>query len=71
MESNVLLFILGQIVTGAAIWGAIRADIRNMMVRMNDIKADLKEAKEATNHAHKRIDDILNGHSHSREGNGR
>ena len=46
---NVLLFILGQVVTGAAIWGAIRADIRNMHVRIDDIK---KVADEA----HQRLD---------------
>lgn len=64
MENNILLFLAGQLFTGAAIWGAIRADIRNMMVRMNDIKG-------SADHAHKRIDDILNGHSHNRENNER
>lgn len=69
--ATVLLFLFGQLMTGAAIWGAIRSDIRNMIIRMNDFKADLTKADEATSHAHKRIDDILTGHSHSREGNGR
>lgn len=64
MENSILLFLLGQLVTGAAIWGAIRADIRNMMVRMGDIKV-------AVDHAHRRIDDIMKEHLHHREGNGR
>ena len=67
---TIVLFLFGQLVTGAAIWGAIRSDIRNMMIRMGDFKDDIKEAREATSHAHRRIDDLLNGHSHSRETNG-
>ena len=44
-----LLFIIGQIISAAAIWGAIRADIRNMHLRIDDIK-------KATDDAHQRID---------------
>ena len=46
---NLALFLLGQVVTGAAIWGAIRADIRNMASRIADIKI-------AADKAHERID---------------
>ena len=46
---NTLLFILGQIVTGAAIWGGIRVDIRAMHTRMDDIK-------KAADDAHSRMD---------------
>ena len=62
---TVVLFLFGQLVTGAAIWGAIRSDIRNMMIRMNDIK-------ESSDHAHKRIDDIFTGaaYAHRRDTNG-
>jgi hypothetical protein len=62
MDNNVLLFLFGQIITGAAIWGAIRADIRNMVTRMNDIK-------DAADHAHRRIDDLLS-REHGRATNG-
>ena len=49
MMDNVLLFILAQLITGAAIWGAIRADIRNMHLRLDDIK-------KSADYAHQRID---------------
>lgn len=62
MENNLILFLLGQAITGAAIWGAIRADIRNIHLRMTDIKT-------ASDHAHRRIDDMLS-RSHSRDSNG-
>ncbi|MGP1665727.1 MAG: hypothetical protein ACTS5I_07445 [Rhodanobacter sp.] len=61
MDNSILLFLFGQIVTGAAIWGAIRSDIRNMVIRMNDIKA-------TSDYAHKRIDDMLS-YTHYRESN--
>ncbi len=58
---NALLFILGQVVTGAAIWGGIRVDIRAMHTRMDDIK-------KAADDAHARMDRHLestanNGHA--------
>ena len=46
---NVMLFLVGQLITSAAIWGAIRADIKAMHQRMDDVK---KVADEA----HQRID---------------
>ena len=46
---NILLFIFGQIITGAAIWGAIRADIRNMHARIDRIE-------KIGDEAHQRID---------------
>lgn len=49
MDNSILLFLLGQIITGAAVWGAIRADIRNMHARIDDVK-------RATDTAHARID---------------
>lgn len=49
MDSNVILWVFGQIVTGAAIWGAIRADIRNMHRRIDEIK-------QSADHAHMRMD---------------
>jgi len=33
--NNLLLFILGQLIAGAAIWGAIRADLRNIHFRID------------------------------------
>lgn len=46
---NIPLFLIGQLITAAAVWGAIRADIRNMHVRIDDIK-------KAADDAHARID---------------
>ena len=53
MDANtVLMWLVGQIIAGAAIWGGIRVDIRNIHARMNDIKNIADEA-------HKRIDRML------------
>ena len=41
----------GMIVAAAVTWGAIRADIRH-------IHAQVKEAKQAADQAHRRIDDF-------------
>ena len=49
---NILLFVFGQIVTSAAVWGAIRADIRNMILR-------IERVEKATDDAHQRIDRLL------------
>ena len=64
MDNSILLFLLGQVITGAAIWGAIRADIRNMHLRMDDIK-------RAADTAHARMDRHLEQNvMHSMNGNG-
>lgn len=52
MENPILLFILGQMITGAAIWGAIRADIKNIHARISEIR-------QTSNEAHQRIDRLL------------
>ena len=49
---NVLLWFVGQIIVGAAIWGGIRVDIKNIHQRMTDLK-------DVADEAHKRIDRIL------------
>ena len=43
---NVMLFLVGQLITSAAIWGAIRADIRAMHQRLDDIKKTADEAHQ-------------------------
>lgn len=48
MES-IIIFVIAQLITGAAIWGAIRADIRNMHERLDRIGQSTKDA-------HQRID---------------
>jgi len=61
MDNTVLLFIIGQTITAAAIWGGIRVDIRAMHTRMNDIK-------RAADEAHSRMDRHLeNGRANHRE----
>ena len=49
MDNNIVIFLAGQLVTGTAIWGAIRADIRNMHRRIDEIK-------QSADHAHARMD---------------
>lgn len=58
--NQMLLFFLGQVITGAAIWGAIRADIRNM-------RANIKDVKDSTNQAHQRLDRMLERRAVERE----
>ena len=52
MDNSIVLFLVGQLITGAAIWGAIRADIRNMHKRIDDVKLTAEKA-------HQRIDSHL------------
>ncbi len=61
--NEIALFIIGQLVTGAAIWGGIRTDIKNMHALIGEYRSDVVRA-------HKRIDDLYNGHGHSRDSNG-
>lgn len=49
IDSPVLLFLLGQLITGAAIWGAIRADLKNMHQRINEVKTSTDNAHERLN----------------------
>ena len=49
---EVALFIVGQVLTAAAIWGGIRSDIRHL-------HESTREAKEEAAAAHKRIDALL------------
>ncbi len=48
---EIILFIIGQLVVGAGIWGGIRAEIKNMHER-------IKSAEDRANYAHERIDSI-------------
>ena len=72
--NELALFIIGQLVTGAAIWGGIRVDLKNMHLRLVEYHDDMvrtqSEHKADIQRAHRRIDDILNGHGHIRESNG-
>ena len=72
--NEILLFAIGQLVTGAAIWGGIRVDIKNMHALIASYREDMvrtqAEYRGDVARAHRRIDDILNGHGHSRETNG-
>ena len=50
---TLMLWIAGQFVTAAAIWGGIRADVKSLHER-------IARAELAADSAHKRIDDVLN-----------
>ncbi len=51
-DTSILLWLAGQIIVGAAIWGGIRADISGMHKR-------LEAAEKSNTEAHGRIDRIL------------
>ena len=51
-ETQIFLWLAGQVIVGAAIWGGIRADIRGMHFRMEHAEKSMQEA-------HQRIDKIL------------
>lgn len=51
-EINIWMWIAGQLIAGAAIWGGIRADIRGMHIR-------LEHAEKSAVEAHNRIDRLL------------
>jgi len=52
MPTDIWLWIAGQFIAGAAIYGGIRADIKAMHTRIED-------AKKAADEAHNRIDRML------------
>ena len=58
--NNLLLFILGQLIAGAAIWGGIRRDLQNIHRTIEGNKTDalagINEAKRMADEAHQRID---------------
>jgi len=56
-DMQLLLMIAGQIVTAGAIYGGIRADIRNLHARV-------AEAVQATAAAHARIDQLFDRRAH-------
>lgn len=45
-ELEIISWIIGQIVVAAAIWGAIRADIKGIHDRLNDFKTSLDSAHQ-------------------------
>lgn len=51
-DATILMWLAGQIIVGAAIWGGIRADIRSMHAR-------LEHAEKSMTEAHTRIDRLL------------
>lgn len=59
--AEMVLFLIGQLIVGAGIWGGIRADIRNM-------HDQIRAAKEVAEHAHDRIDSIMGWNGNDRRG---
>jgi len=58
--SEVVLWVFGQLVVAAAIWGGIRADIKAIHGR-------IEQAEESALNAHLRIDRILDNCRYGRE----
>ena len=54
-DNQIILWLFGQIVVGAAIWGGIRSDIRAMHHR-------IELSEKSVGEAHTRIDRILENH---------
>ena len=52
IESPIILYIIGQLALGAAIYGGIRADLRAMYTRLD-------HAEKSVTDAHNRIDRLL------------
>lgn len=52
MNLDVLLWFAGQLIIGAAIWGGIRADIKNIHLRIDS-------SSQRAESAHTRIDRLL------------
>ena len=52
MEPDTLYWIAAQLIAAAAIWGGIRADIRAMHARIQDVE-------RTADRAHVRIDDMM------------
>lgn len=50
--SNIILILASQVFAAGAVYGAIRADLKNLHKRLQDVN-------DEANHAHRRIDDIL------------
>jgi hypothetical protein len=51
-DINIWMWVAGQVIAGAAIWGGIRADIKGMHIR-------IEHAEKSAVEAHSRIDRIL------------
>ena len=52
VSTDVLLFIMGQLIVGAAIWGGIRMDIKHMHRRIDKNENEIDKA-------HTRIDQLF------------
>ena len=55
---QLILWVVGQLVVGAAIWGGIRQDLKNLHARVSEIR-------ESLNEVHRRIDDAYTTHNNS------
>lgn len=57
-ETQIFLWLTGQVIVGAAIWGGIRADIRGMHIRMDSAEKSMAETRQRVDKIYdRRIDD--------------
>ncbi len=54
LTPDMVQWLVGQVIVAAAIWGGLRADIRHMHGRLDHLE-------RATNDAHSRLDNHLEG----------
>lgn len=59
INPDVLLFIMGQLVCCAALYGGIRADLRNMHRRADEQEEATKEVRTHIKDVHTRIDQMF------------
>lgn len=53
---NILLFLFGQLVTAAAIWGGIRVEIRNLHTKIDGVQKGVDEAHQRIDRHLERLD---------------
>lgn len=53
---NILLFLFGQLVTAAAIWGGIRVEIRNLHAKIDGVQKGVDEAHQRIDRHLERLD---------------
>ncbi len=63
MDNSTLLWVAGQVIAAATIWGGIRIDIKNIHRQIEHnaeiAKSDAEHAEKSATDAHARIDRML------------
>jgi hypothetical protein len=60
---EIMIQVIAMLFAAGAIYGAIKADLKNMHEKIADNKEDIKVVRGDVDKAHERIDSILTEHS--------